>query len=1382
MLATAMDFRLLGPLEVRADGEPVALGGPRQRAVLAVLLLNANRVVSRDALIEQLGHDDGRDSSRHALANQISRLRKALPEERLSTTATGHSLRVAPGELDVETFEERRAAGRAHLRDRRFEEAVWDLRRAEQMWRGPALVDVDLPASAEGRRLSELRVEAIEDRVEAELALGREAELAAELEVLVDEHPLRERLHGLLMLSRYRSGRQADALEAYRAARRLLIERAGVEPGVELRRLHEAILHQEPALDLRPDVVCPYKGLASYTTADAEYFCGRERLVDALIARLAALPVLAVVGPSGSGKSSLIRAGLLPALARGALPGSARWTHAVIRPGEVLPDTDVLVVDQFEELFTGGADEGERSAFATAVPRAARVVVIGLRADFYGECAAYPELAAVLAENHVLIGPPARDDLRRVIEEPARRVGLDVEPELVEALLSDVDGRPGSLPLLSTALLELWRERDGRRLRLEAYARSGGVHGAIARLAEDAFERLDTNEQALAQRLLLRLADDGEDGTIVRRRVALAVLEPAVAEVAAKLTQRRLLTVDDGAVELVHEALLTEWPRLRAWLEEDAHGRQVHRQLRVAARSWDAEGRNPAWLYGGARLAAVLAWSEEAEAALDATERAFLERCRASAERAQRRLRMVVAGVAGLLVAAVIAGAVALQQSRTARAKATTAAAQRLGAEALAGTAIDRSLLLARQAVALEDSPQTRGNLLAALLKSPAAIGVLNNRGVPLTSLALSPDGRRLAILDADSRVRLIDLRRRRLAAPSRVVPGVSTRPEPGHPAIGQYGSYLDFSPDGSLLAVGGRAPVILDARTLGERARLVSPNLKPVYGLRFTDGGRSLLLVLGGPADGLTSIERVDSLSGRTMAGERFVTRRPAAVSLLLPRAGRQFLVSSTDRSVLYDADTLRALRRVSVGAAAAALSPGGGLLLTGGSDGSVTFTDLAGGAVRTASGRHEGGVLHAAISDDGRTAVTAGQDNRLIVWDTARATARETLTGHGGQITGLQLSYDGRTLYTASLDGTVVIWDLEGSRRLGTPFAVGRPNDVAIPHRDPSWPVLDHPLLSDALSPDGTVLAVGQADGTVVLVDALTLRMVSHFTAVPRGPVRSVAYVPRTGLLAVGGDYGFLALTDPRSGRIVATLPGHHGTVLTPSFSADGQLMASVAAGDRVLLRSLRAGRPTGRPRAYIQSWGISGPVDVSLSPDGKTMAVTSAVGVEIVDTASLQRRARLADAATVRSLAHFTRDGRFLVAGSTEGWARLWSTRTWQPVTPKLGGHTGEVLWASTSPGGRTLATGSTDGTIRLFDLGTHQTIGALLPGLPNRPIAPLFTPDGHVLAVTNAGRAYRWDVRPSAWGRHACVVAGRPLTRAEWSEMLGDRPYQPACTKR
>jgi WD40 repeat protein len=265
---------------------------------------------------------------------------------------------------------------------------------------------------------------------------------------------------------------------------------------------------------------------------------------------------------------------------------------------------------------------------------------------------------------------------------------------------------------------------------------------------------------------------------------------------------------------------------------------------------------------------------------------------------------------------------------------------------------------------------------------------------------------------------------------------------------------------------------------------------------------------------------------------------------------------------------------------------------------------------------------------------------------------------------------------------------------------------------------------------------------------------------------------------LLVVGGDNGFLALVDPDSGRLVRRLLGHRGTVLTPSFSAHGRLMATLSGGHSVRLWSLRSGQPRGRPRSYSPA---TDPADVSLSPDGRTLAITTALGIEIVDIATLRPRLTLPRSDTVRSLAQFTPDGRFIVGGSSEGWARLWSTETWRPATRPLAGHTGEVLWQSTSPDGRTLATGSTDGTIRLFDLHTQQPLGAPLPGLPGRPVAPQFTPHGaHLFAITDAGRAYRWDARPSSWARHACAVAGRTLTRREWKDALPGRHYTPACT--
>ena len=270
------------------------------------------------------------------------------------------------------------------------------------------------------------------------------------------------------------------------------------------------------------DGACPFKGLAAFEREDAPYFFGRERLVAELVARLVGAPLLGIVGPSGSGKSSVLRAGLLPALADGVLPGSAalaagadppRSEHPVAELRQALAGLDgrfVLAVDQFEETFTACADEAERGQFIDGLVHAARagVVVLTLRADFYGRCAAYPALSDPLARHHALVGPLTRAELRRAIEGPAQRAGLLVEPELTDALVADVEGEPGALPLLSTALLELWQARAGRTLQFAAYERAGGVRGAVARLAEDAYAELSDAQQDAARRVLLRLAGD----------------------------------------------------------------------------------------------------------------------------------------------------------------------------------------------------------------------------------------------------------------------------------------------------------------------------------------------------------------------------------------------------------------------------------------------------------------------------------------------------------------------------------------------------------------------------------------------------------------------------------------------------------------------------------------------------------------------------------------------------------------------------------------------------------------------------------------------------------------------------------------------------------
>jgi WD40 repeat protein/predicted Ser/Thr protein kinase len=1200
---------------------------------------------------------------------------------------------------------------------------------------------------------------------------------------------------------------------------------------LQLVREHARLLAAPAAPGGEAPVVCPFKGLAAFEPADADYFFGRERLVAELVARLVGTSFLAVVGASGSGKSSVLRAGLLPALAGGVLPGSGRWRRLLMRPGEhpleelrgtflsaaedplaealeaLAPDERLLLaVDQLEELFTSCRSADERVAFVTSLARAARdahgraVVVAAVRADFYGRFADYPELAELLAANHVLVGQPDVVELRRAIERPAARAGLHVEPDLVDALVADAAGQPGGLPLLSTALLELWLQRSNRTLSLAAYRESGGIESSVARLAEHAYARLDETEQPVARTILLRLAGEGEGDSIVRRRAPLSELDPdgneTVSRVLGVLTESRLVTVSEGSVEVAHEALLREWPRLRDWIEDDGQGRRLRHHLAEAARTWDAGGRDQDELYRGARLSAALDWTSDHGSELNELERQFVAESHEQSDqetrrirRTNRRLRVLLAGVAVLLVAAVVGGILAVVQRGDARDAASqarrsaaqarsaelTAEAERLGAQALVEPDLGRALLLARQGIELHSSAVTEGNLLAALVRSPAATRVLRPLPGRLRSVSTSPDGSLIAVSNDRGEAAVIDA---------------------------DSGAIVDrfraddarFGGDGRVVVVALTSVVFRDPRT-GEEQN-VWPGLSGAF--HYSPDLRTLALVtpLGSAVsfldtDTLEEVRRVEAGEGRTFLDVRLLAdgRGVLTVESTWPR------VSGPIRFVLRDLASFRPLQTVTARGITTfptyAVTADGTRLAVGRFDGSVAIANLQTGTWRELRGRHRGTVLGLGFTPDGRTLVTTGDDGVALVWDSTSGGLVETLAGHGGPVFGPAFTPDGATLYTASSDGSVIAWDLAGDRRLGRPFSAGVGN--ASP--DDQTPDV---FGLHAISPDGELVAARQADGIVAVLDSRTFEQVSlvRGAAGLPAPVLDVAWSPDSRWLAVAAPYGQVGLWDPRTGNPGPALgglaeifdPESPHDVRTVAFSPNGSLLAAAVYGGSgsggVYLWNPRSGELLlGGPIPLPPGGGanVNFPRDLAFSPDGTALALThgGALSAWSVSDRRLLFTVSVDEDSALTPAVAYSPDGHTIATGGGDGAVRFWDAASGAPAG-SISASAGWVNTVAFSPDGRTLSAAASDGTVRLIDVRTRAEIGTALPGPVRESASAAFSPGGKSLVVVyGTGDGIAWDVDPAVWRDRACAIAGRSLSETEWQEFLAGRPYEPAC---
>ena len=638
----------------------------------------------------------------------------------------GYQLQAPPDAIDAHRFERLVEEGLQYLAAGDRATGTARMRSALALWRGPALSDFTYEEFAQPsiRRLTDRHLDAIEELAGAELAAGLTADAMTLVEAAVREDPLRERSREILMLALYRSGRHAEALRTYQRLRELLVEELGLDPSPSLQRLQQRILLHDPTLTptvAGPSVSTrppnPYKGLRSFTEDDAQDFFGRDALVERLVDALrAGHRLIAVVGPSGSGKSSVVRAGLIPRVRDGEIPGFRDVAVASLMVGEdPLGDVEaaiteaatepssrdvhvLLVIDQFEDLFSVASDEARRRFLGWLTERltsGARslTVVLTLRADFYDRPLLDPDFAAVFLPGVINVLPMTTDELEEAVQGPAKRTGAHVEPMLVAELVADTAAQPGALPLLQFTLTELFDRCVDRTLKLADYRALGGLRGILSRRAEGVYGHLAEIEKQVAKQVFLRLVRPGRGTIDSRRRLPLSELidldvDPvALSAVLDAFGRNRLIAFDresatgDATVEVAHEALLREWERMAGWIDRHRLALRRHEAFNLGAEEWEASGRNPDYLLAGSRLDEFVATVHEGTLQLTGRERAFLdaslERRRneqdrdakrfESQRRLERRARSRLVALGAALLALAVVGSYAVLAATAAR-------------------------------------------------------------------------------------------------------------------------------------------------------------------------------------------------------------------------------------------------------------------------------------------------------------------------------------------------------------------------------------------------------------------------------------------------------------------------------------------------------------------------------------------------------------------------------------------------------------------------------------------------------------------------------------------------------------------------------------------
>lgn len=1416
----------LGPLIVN---EGAVRLGSRDRTVLTALAMRPGEVLSAERLADAVWHDMPPASWHKNLQGCVARLRKALGPKVIVTSPHGYRLVVPADAVDGQVFERAVARGREQLTIGSAEHAAFTLRGALALWRGRALMDLEEwePASHYAERLEELRRDAQELWLGAALQAGHHDEVLAEAQTMVRAMPLRERRWQLLALAQYQSGRQGDALETLHDLRQVLVAELGLDAGPEIVALEQAMLRQEPALLVEParanpEEECPYQGLTPYDVTDAEGFFGRDADVAACLERLHSTGVVAVVGPSGSGKSSLVRAGIAATLVRDGrsfttiVPGSDPLHTLGGLDGR--PRDSILILDQCEEVFSLSHDAADQRAFLDWVVEYAQnaPVVVALRADRMGDVSGHPGFAGLVERGLFLLAAMNADCLLAAIQGPAQQAGLVVEPGLADLLVREVENEPGALPLLSHVLRETWVRREGRTLTVGGYQASGGIRGAVAQSAENVYRTANEGERRALRDMFLRLVTPGADGEPLRSRVPKRHVAntPAQDRLIDLLVATRLVTSDEDVVELAHEALTRAWPRLASWLQDDLDGQRILHHLTNAADAWNSLGRPDSELYRGTRLAQADEWRSKSAPDLTQDEAAFLDRADAVARTEQRavrdraraqglmirRLRLVLIGAVVFLFFAVTAGVLAVVQKRTADVQkavaqenaatalreATAADARRAGARALVSKDIAESMLLAVAGVRLDDSPETRSSLLATIARHPELVASTPMSGLRVIYLDVSPDGHTVATYDAANRVRLFDIATGRLLAQYQA----GTRAQPTW-----VSGKAVFSPDGKYLAVLMAAPTrrpvtILRARTL--KPLRVQPSGPPrmrwqVDDMTYSGDGRHLAVDMwrvqgrGSTLRTTSSWAAVWDLASPQRPTTRIRVGDGAGVAL--SNDGRVLFTTNPltihhlttgDADVVDDAQDVGRLT----------MSPNGRILAGSTPEGNVLLDPENGKLRRRLQGTAADGGFIVNFSGDGsRVATVTFENPEALVWDVSTGALLSRLPlGENGSV--VDFGADRSTVYTAGAQSSLRQWDSEGDRRFISTVALAPTElgDDSFVQPAPGGDLVAYPNVSD----QGTQPRQPSASH-VSFFDVSARKVVA---TVDRGQ----GYRPLHGeggwhpdgvhyALATGAE---IRIWNARTGKLTQRARPVGPRISAIDFSTDGSRLVIAEPSGRVSMLDSTTLTMVGHPAQLDEATCC-----VAAGPDNHTaivltgeldtagFTVDSITGWALVDLRSgeVVRQGRLPMEGT--QVVAVSPDGKQAAIGGKGGELLVLNTQTGEPLrSPVVGHDSGVTTVAYSSDGDRILTTGL-DANVGLWDSETGLQLARVVA--PQRPIAAEFRadPESVIIAPLWEGPIYKWNTRTGYAIRFACSMAGRDFTQTEWKDHFGTRPYQQTC---